>query len=121
MEKCPRCGSENVRRSRARSLWERWRKEITRKRPYRCPDCDWRGWRVDAGPTFTLDERIAARKAVSPEPPNLKGTALAREEALRVDIDLDALDRAGDEGADFARRDGVDGRDAVDRRADRDK
>ena len=93
MEKCPRCDSGRIRHSRAKSLWERLRKEVTRKRPYRCPDCDWRGWRVDAGPTFTPEERRAAARALAPEPPNLKGTPLARDEARQMEMDLEALDR----------------------------
>jgi hypothetical protein len=43
-ERCHRCGSSNLRRSRARNILEQLRKSRTQKRPYRCHDCDWRGW-----------------------------------------------------------------------------
>ena len=36
---CPKCHSTNLRRSPTRNWWERWRKEITGKRPYRCRTC----------------------------------------------------------------------------------
>ena len=43
--KCPLCGSSRIRRSRVR-LWEAPFKAFTRRRPYRCQDCRWRGWLV---------------------------------------------------------------------------
>ena len=41
MQTCPRCKSAKLQRSRSRSKWEVWRKEITHKRPFRCADCGW--------------------------------------------------------------------------------
>jgi FlaA1/EpsC-like NDP-sugar epimerase len=41
---CPKCQSGRAHRSRARSLTERIRKEISDERLYRCEDCGWRGW-----------------------------------------------------------------------------
>ena len=41
---CPRCPDGRVRRSRARSLAERIRREFTSERLYRCGECGWRGW-----------------------------------------------------------------------------
>lgn len=41
---CPRCHSERIHRSRARSIHERMKKEFTEQRLYRCRDCSWRGW-----------------------------------------------------------------------------
>jgi DNA-directed RNA polymerase subunit RPC12/RpoP len=89
---CPKCKSEAAHRSRSRSRWEAWRKEITGKRLYRCPDCGWRGWAVDDGPSFSEIERTIAGRALAPDPPNLAGTALARDAAGAADVDLDALD-----------------------------
>lgn len=89
---CPQCKSESAHRSRSRSRWERWRKEITGKRPYRCPDCGWRGWAPDEGPQFSDVERAVAERALAPEPPNLAGTALARDNNPPREIDLDSLD-----------------------------
>jgi FlaA1/EpsC-like NDP-sugar epimerase len=42
---CVRCGG-HLHRSRARSRWERIRKEFTDARPFRCDKCGWRGWSV---------------------------------------------------------------------------
>ena len=43
---CPHCNSQRVHRSHARSRVEEWRKTISGKRPYRCFECNWRGWLV---------------------------------------------------------------------------
>jgi FlaA1/EpsC-like NDP-sugar epimerase len=43
---CPRCPDGHARRSRARSLPERIRREFTSERLYRCTECGWRGWLV---------------------------------------------------------------------------
>jgi len=41
---CPRCPDGHVRRSKARSIAERIRREFTSERLYRCGECGWRGW-----------------------------------------------------------------------------
>jgi hypothetical protein len=76
-----------------RSRWEAWRNEITGKRIYRCPACSWRGWSADTGPTSMEGRRLAAERAQAPEPPNLKGTALSRDNSPPSKIDLELLDR----------------------------
>jgi predicted RNA-binding Zn-ribbon protein involved in translation (DUF1610 family) len=91
MTVCPKCGSANIHRSRSRSRWETWRKEITGKRVFRCLECSWRGWGADEGPTATDVEREIAARAAAPDPPNLKDTALARNDR-RVPIDISNLD-----------------------------
>ena len=48
MDTCPVCGSQRVFRSRTRTRFERLRRELTSKRPYRCHACNWRGWAPDA-------------------------------------------------------------------------
>lgn len=59
--RCPSCGSRNVQRSKARSFFERWRKERVEKRLFRCPECRWRGWLLPLAvvqpqqPTVSLD------------------------------------------------------------------
>lgn len=83
MEQCPKCKSDDVHRSRAKSRWESWRKGITNRRPYRCRACGWRGW---------VFEREAAERATAPELPNLQGTTLARDESNSSEINLKALD-----------------------------
>lgn len=97
MEPCRRCGAPNLHRSRTRSRWEGWRKEITGKRPYRCRACGWRGWSIDYGPDFTDAEREDAARALAPPPPNLSGTALdrdSRDETLALEqLDLPEVER----------------------------
>jgi FlaA1/EpsC-like NDP-sugar epimerase len=43
---CPRCGADNLHRSRARNISERVRRSFTARRLFRCDGCDWRGWLV---------------------------------------------------------------------------
>ena len=93
MHQCPKCSSQDIHRSRAKSQWESWRKELTGKRPYRCRACGWRGWGADSGPKFGSRDAELGKRASAPEPPNLKGTGLARE-AGAPDLDLKQLDPA---------------------------
>jgi hypothetical protein len=46
-EPCPGCGGHNVHHSRLRTHIERLRSRLTRRVPYRCHTCEWRGWRRD--------------------------------------------------------------------------
>lgn len=92
MRECPRCKSPDIHRSRSRSKWEAWRKEITGKRLYRCAACGWRGWGIDRGPHFGDAQRQTAERAVAPEPPNLQEMALAREERWVSEFNPKALD-----------------------------
>lgn len=89
MPHCPKCYSTSLRRSPTRNRWERWRKEITGKRPYRCRACQWRGWK-----RIGIIEELQSPQArpASPDPPNLKGTLLARPDP-RLQLDLKELDR----------------------------
>lgn len=87
MSHCPNCNSTNLRRSPTRSRWERWRKEITGKRPYRCRGCQWRGWKAIG----LNDSDLARSNAATPDPPNLRGTLLARPDP-RLHMDLKELD-----------------------------
>jgi len=92
MHQCPQCKSEDLRRSRAKSKWETWRKQITGKQPFRCAACRWRGWGIDEGPRFGDAEREAAERAVAPDAPNLQGTLLATEPKRHAEVNLKALD-----------------------------
>ncbi len=47
MTSCPFCGSNRVFRSKTRTAFERFRRQFTMKRPYRCHACNWRGWAPD--------------------------------------------------------------------------
>ena len=46
---CPECGAA-IHHSRPRSWFERLRRRVTGRVPYRCHNCNWRGWRDDAKP-----------------------------------------------------------------------
>ena len=95
MHQCPKCESGEIHRSHAKSTWESWRKAVTRKRPYRCRACGWRGWCVDLGPKFRDDAVELASRALTPEPPHPKGTPLAAgERTLEIKVEeLDVLER----------------------------
>jgi hypothetical protein len=41
--RCPRCASRFITRSATR-WWERPRRWLSERRPYRCHSCSWRGW-----------------------------------------------------------------------------
>jgi len=62
---CVRCKNGRLRRSRARSQWERIRKEFTGARLFRCEQCNWRGWVV---PTVDAQAMPLERSA----PPDLR-------------------------------------------------
>ena len=44
LEGCPRCHQYPVRMSHLRGPLEWLRHWLTRRRPFRCPACKWRGW-----------------------------------------------------------------------------
>lgn len=90
MPHCPKCQSKQIRRSRTKNRWERWRKEITGKRLYRCRACNWRGWRT-IGPS-EQDGAVSHSRTTAPHPPNLAETSLARPDP-HLEIDLKELDR----------------------------
>ena len=90
MQRCPKCQSGHVHRSRARSKWEAWRALITNKRPYRCHSCAWRGWDFDRGPKFAADEVEMTARPLEPDLPDLKETILTRDEP-RLELNLDQL------------------------------
>ena len=90
MPHCPKCQSKELRRSRTKNRWERWRREITNKRLYRCRACNWRGWLMIG---LTLQDREGSHgRAMASDPPNLAGTLLARPDP-RLQMDLKKLDR----------------------------
>jgi len=89
MGQCPQCKSNRVHRSRSRTRWERWRKQITGKAAYRCVDCDWRGWALDTGSSTAA----AIPADAIPDPPNLRDSPLTRTE--RAGVRLEELDRIG--------------------------
>ena len=91
MPQCPNCKSKSVHRSRSRNQWERWRKAITHKLLYRCRNCSWRGWQA---PVFSDEDHAseAHDRSTAPDPPNLRGTPLARADT-EVKVDLTELDR----------------------------
>jgi predicted RNA-binding Zn-ribbon protein involved in translation (DUF1610 family) len=86
MDTCPKCGSRRVFRSKTRSAFERYRRQFTMKRPYRCHACSWRGW----APEGALVQPPADGPDKPAAPPDLAAidTALGRahdEPAARPD------------------------------------
>jgi hypothetical protein len=59
---CPACATGRARRSRARTIPERLKREITARRLFRCDDCGWRGWLAPVHPA------VAAAFDVAPPP-----------------------------------------------------
>jgi hypothetical protein len=45
-QSCPKCNAGRLVRSRAHSIAERARKQLTAQRLFRCDACSWRGWLV---------------------------------------------------------------------------
>ena len=77
---CPACHSYAIYRSKLRGF-ERLKKFFTNERPYRCHDCNWRGWleniRYAAFPLPGHAMASSARRPAQPplavrppEPPN---------------------------------------------------
>jgi hypothetical protein len=101
VQECPRCHSPQIHRSRVRSTWGTWRKLITRRLPFRCSACTWRGWGKESGPKFSDAERKLAENALAPAPPNLQRANLKKNNLPESDLrrqqtlDLKALDAAG--------------------------
>jgi hypothetical protein len=93
--RCPNCDSADIHRSRTSSRWERWRRQITGKRPYRCHRCKWRGWLVTSG-----RKAIHAPSAADvPQPPNLHGTPLEQSQPREpVDSKQDDASNTGPSG-----------------------
>jgi UDP-GlcNAc:undecaprenyl-phosphate GlcNAc-1-phosphate transferase len=59
-EPCARCGGRNVRRSRVKGIYERFRRLHTPARPFRCDDCAWRGWLLPLEHAMAIDEIVEA-------------------------------------------------------------
>lgn len=52
MNLCPACRSKDIHRSKSRNALERWRKEHSDKRLFRCHKCGWRGWGIPLGSDY---------------------------------------------------------------------
>jgi DNA-directed RNA polymerase subunit RPC12/RpoP len=66
MTSCPSCGSRRVFRSKTRTALERFRRQFTMKRPYRCHACSWRGWAPD-GMQAVAPQDVVDAPAVAPD------------------------------------------------------
>ena len=77
MTVCPACGSNRVFRSKSRNAFERFRRQFTVKRPYRCHACAWRGWGPDDAQTVPSDDAIDA----TTPPPDLSAIDAALDES----------------------------------------
>src|SRR5437870_5823897 len=92
MSKCPRCKAEEIYRSRARSRWETWRKEFTRKRPHRCRACGWRGWVIATTPGSVAEDPNPIVSGVASHVTVLEGTIVTPPEDREADFQLGRLD-----------------------------
>ena len=91
MQRCPKCESIEIHRSRSRSTWELVWKTLTRKRTYRCGTCGWRGWGVESGRRFTVDEQAQARSAVATDPIDWNGGDVLEPTPARPPLSMDDL------------------------------
>ena len=76
MNNCPSCGSNRVFRSKTRTAFERFRRQFTMKRPYRCHACNWRGWAPDGTQAVAPSDVLDAASS----PPDLGAIDQALEE-----------------------------------------
>jgi predicted RNA-binding Zn-ribbon protein involved in translation (DUF1610 family) len=79
MDTCPACGSNRVFRSKTRTAFERFRRQFTLKRPYRCHACNWRGWAADGTQAVAPSDVLDAEAA----PPDLGAIDSALEDAAK--------------------------------------
>jgi hypothetical protein len=66
-------------RSKTRTAFERFRRQFTMKRPYRCHACNWRGWAPDGLQAVAPADVIGAPAA----PPNLAAIDSALEQKAK--------------------------------------
>ena len=86
-EPCAECGGRNVRRSRVKGVYERFRKLHTPARPFRCDDCGWRGWLLPLDHAMAIDEIVEADlrpldAAFSPHPARAAAGAMHGERTV---------------------------------------
>jgi len=79
MDTCPECGSPRVFRSKTRTAFERFRRQFTLKRPYRCHACGWRGWAPDGMQAVAPGDVIDAANP----PPDLGAIDVALEDRAK--------------------------------------
>jgi len=79
MDTCPSCGSHRVFRSKTRTAFERFRRQFTMKRPYRCHNCNWRGWAPDGMHTVAPGDVLDAPAP----PPDLTAIDSALEDSAK--------------------------------------
>jgi len=76
---CPRCHVGRAHRSRARTVPERIRKELTSKRLFRCSDCGWRGWLVP----LEFGERVPVETLPAPDLTLLDSAVMGQSQGRR--------------------------------------
>jgi hypothetical protein len=62
---CLKCNSTALHRSHIQSLAERARRVLTRKRPFRCAKCGWRGWLTPL--EFAVGSQVATTARQAPD------------------------------------------------------
>jgi hypothetical protein len=79
MTTCPECGSNRVFRSKTRTAFERFRRQFTMKRPYRCHHCNWRGWAADGTQAVSPQDVLDS----ATPPPDLGAIDAALEDSAK--------------------------------------
>ena len=79
MTVCPACGSTRVFRSRTRNVFERFRRQFSMKRPFRCHACNWRGWGTETEQVVSAEDLGDGNAAA----PNLHAIDVSLEESRR--------------------------------------
>jgi uncharacterized protein with PIN domain len=63
---CPKCHAEALHRSHAHTPLEEKRKQVSSKRPFRCHECQWRGWLEETQLRYSASV-VKNRAATNPE------------------------------------------------------
>jgi len=79
MDTCPACGSHRVFKSKTRTAFERYRRQFTTKRPYRCHTCNWRGWAPGGAPAVAPGDGLDAAAT----PPDLTAMDSALDDSAK--------------------------------------
>jgi hypothetical protein len=66
-------------RSKTRTSFERFRRQLTMKRPYRCHACNWRGWAAEGTQSISPQDVLDA----AAPPPDLGAIDSALHESAK--------------------------------------
>jgi hypothetical protein len=92
MLQCSKCGSADMRRSRVKSAWETWWKQITGKFPCRCGKCGARGWRSGFTARRANNASGGSARAISLVHSRVSDAPPSAGRLRMDELDLEALD-----------------------------